>query len=103
MKCPANSNFPFRAVTFFVSLVAGYIVFSQDLKALIPTLGIFGVAALRIMPSANQFSSSMIQLRSMSHSISVLYDDMRTLKKQKWINKTQIKNFFVNIKFSLTA
>ena len=73
----------FILITFFVSLVAGSILIGQDLKSLIPTLGIFGIAALRIMPSANQFSSSMIQLRSMSHSISVLYDDIRTLKKTK--------------------
>jgi len=80
----------FILITFFVSLVAGSILIGQDLKSLIPTLGIFGIAALRIMPSANQFSSSLTQLRSMSHTISILYDDMLTLKKQQLFNKTQL-------------
>ena len=71
----------FILVVFVVGMVVGSILMGQDLKTLIPTLGIFGVASLRLMPSANIISSGLMQLRYSRHSISLLYSDLKKLEQ----------------------
>jgi ATP-binding cassette, subfamily B, bacterial PglK len=64
-------------ISFIVLLVIGTLFLEKDLQLLIPTLGMFAVASLRLLPSANQLSSSLIQVRSSRNAISHLYTDMR--------------------------
>ena len=61
-------------VGFLVLFVISLVSFEGDLKLLLPTLGVFGMAALRLIPSLNLISASLIQLR-------VNYDGMHRLHK----------------------
>lgn len=69
-------------VAFVVLLVLGTLSLGQDLKALVPTLGIFGVAALRLMPAANAMNNSLMQLRFGRHATSLLYADLKQLEQR---------------------
>jgi ABC-type multidrug transport system fused ATPase/permease subunit len=62
-----------------VTSVMLILLIGDDLQMLVPTLGMFGVAALRLVPSANMLSVSLVQHRYYRDSISRLYNDVRTL------------------------
>jgi ABC-type multidrug transport system fused ATPase/permease subunit len=66
--------------SFIVLLVIGMLYLGQNLKGLLPTIGVFGVAALRLMPSANILSGSLILLRFSRDSVSRLYHDLEQLQ-----------------------
>ncbi|QWD23663.1 ABC transporter ATP-binding protein [Polynucleobacter paneuropaeus] len=68
-------------VIFIVSLVLLALLLGESLELLIPTLGIFGVAALRILPAANSFASNLIQLRYNRDAVSRLYGDIYEVTK----------------------
>jgi ATP-binding cassette, subfamily B, bacterial PglK len=67
-------------VVFIILTVLVSIMFRQDVTILSSTLAVFGVAALRLMPSANVISSSLITLKFQRDSISKLYSDLVELK-----------------------
>jgi ATP-binding cassette, subfamily B, bacterial PglK len=74
----------FILISFIVSLVVTTILIGHNIQALIPTLSIFGVAAMRLMPSANLFAKSLIQFRFNRHGVSQLYKDSHAImNKQK--------------------
>jgi ABC-type multidrug transport system fused ATPase/permease subunit len=66
-------------VAFVVTLVLLMLLMGHNLQALVPTLGMFGLAALRLMPSANTLSSSLINLRYYRDSVSRLYRDQQAV------------------------
>jgi ABC-type multidrug transport system fused ATPase/permease subunit len=68
-------------VAFVVTLVMLTLLFRHDLQALVPTLGMFGLAALRLVPSANALSTGLVQLRYHRDSISRLHYDLQTLTR----------------------
>ena len=68
-------------VVFVVTLVLLTLLRGQDLRILLPTLGMFGVAALRLVPSANTLSTSLIRLRYYRDSISRLHHDLHALTR----------------------
>jgi ATP-binding cassette, subfamily B, bacterial PglK len=69
----------FMMVSFMVLLVFWSLLVGQNLKDIMPTLGVFGVAILRLMPSATLLSSSLTQLRFARDSISRLHNDFTQL------------------------
>jgi len=71
-------------ITFITILVIGSLYIGHDLQALVPTLAIFGVASLRILPILNQFSTGLASLRYDRDSVSRLYKEM--IKFQKTSN-----------------
>ena len=79
----------FLLVLFVVSLVVSSVIFGEDLNVLVPTLGIFGVASLRLMPLANLFSNTLTRLRYSRHAISLLHADLLTFRKTNQIRKLQ--------------
>ena len=78
-------------VTFIVLVVIGMLFLGQNLKTLLPALGVFGVAALRMMPSANMLSISLVQLRFSRDSISRLYQDLKKLKQLQSESPSEIE------------
>ena len=66
-------------VVFVVSMVWLILLGGMDLQILVPTLGMFALAAWRLMPAANTLSTSLIQLRYNRDSISRLYRDLQTV------------------------
>ncbi len=68
-------------VSFIVLLVVGAPMVEKSAESLLPTLGIFGVAALRLVSLANLLSTSLIQLRFASDHLSRLTHDLRQLEQ----------------------
>jgi ATP-binding cassette, subfamily B, bacterial PglK len=70
----------FILITFVVTLVVGGLLLNQDIQLLIPTLGMFGIAALRLLPSVNAVSQSILKLRIDRHSVTLLHEDLIKLE-----------------------
>lgn len=68
-------------VLFIVTLVSFTLLIEGNIQSLFPTLAVFGVAALRIIPSLNSLSSSLVQLRYNRNAVSILYKDFKKFKK----------------------
>lgn len=81
-------------VTFIVILVLSSLFANQELQSVIPTLGLFGMAALRLLPSANTVSQTLVQLRHNRNSIDRLYKDILKFKKnqKKYFSKKRMPN-----------
>jgi ATP-binding cassette, subfamily B, bacterial PglK len=69
-------------VCFIVILVVGMQKLGHDVNEMLPTLGMFGVAALRLMPMINMISSSLVSLRFGRNSISLLHRDLEYVLKK---------------------
>ena len=76
----------FIMVLFIVALVTLLQVYQKNLDQLLPTLSAFGIAAIRLIPSINTFSTGMARLRFNRDSVSRLYLDVVE------INKFHLKN-----------
>jgi len=69
-------------VTFIVAIVLASLFSGQELKSLLPTLSIFGVAAIRLVPSSNQIMSSIVQIRFGKDAINSLYNDIKKFNEK---------------------
>ena len=66
---------------------------------MLPTLGVFGVAALRLKPTANILAGSLVTLRYHRDSIRRLNSDIIQIKKAKTFkNPISNKNTFLSMK-----
>ena len=70
----------FIMVFFVVTIVFFSLLMGNDLNSLTVTIGMFGFGALRLMPSANIISNSLITFRFNRHSISTVVADLHELK-----------------------
>ena len=64
-------------VSFVVLLVLFKVLSEENVMSIIPTLSMFGVAAIRLLPSSSTFSSGMAQLRYGRDGVSRLYKDLK--------------------------
>lgn len=97
-------------IGFVIITVISTFLLGMDTSALVPTLGVFGVAALRLLPASNNMSSSLVQLRYSQDVINRLYRDLKNIKDCEFSNKSKsikvvnnsvFKNFVVdNVSFS---
>jgi len=78
-------------ISFVVLLVVVTISIGGDMQALIPTLAVFGVAAIRLLPAANGLSSSLVQIRFGRDAVSLLYKDLNYLRSLKLSNSRKKK------------
>ena len=67
-------------VLFVVLLVMSMLSFQLDPKLLLPTLGMFGIASLRLLPASNMLISSFVQMRFARDSVSRLFHDIKNIK-----------------------
>lgn len=92
----ANSGATFRAltllpryfiessmVTFIVGLAIFTILAKSETSHFLPTLSIFGMAAIRLMPSGNTIIASINDLRYSKYAVNELYQDLIELDKEK--------------------
>jgi ATP-binding cassette, subfamily B, bacterial PglK len=61
---------------FILMLVIVSLYVNNDLSQLLPTLGIFGIASIRLLPAANNIASTMMHLQFNRDAISRLYRDV---------------------------
>jgi ATP-binding cassette, subfamily B, bacterial PglK len=69
----------FVLISFVVLLVVTTLLMEKDMIILLPTLGMFGVAALRLLPSASVLSDSLIKIRFGRDAVSLLFNDLKEL------------------------
>jgi len=61
----------------FIVIIVFYSIFKgHDLALMIPTLTVFGVASLRLMPAANVFSMGISQMRFGRNATTIIYSDL---------------------------
>lgn len=81
------------AVVGLATLVFTMIVQGKPMEVLIPTMGLFAAAAFRMMPSANRILVSAQGLRYNLPVISILYDEVRSLKQAQTFVSNQVLPF----------
>jgi ATP-binding cassette, subfamily B, bacterial PglK len=84
-------------ISFVVLLLLGMLWLGHDTKMLLPTLGIFGVALIRLLPSANLISASFIQLRFSRDHVSRLYQDIEHLEQMKFESSLKSESPFAGL------
>ncbi len=68
-------------VIFIVMLVHVSLIIREDLSSLIPTLGVFGLAGLRLLPSATGLSANVLQLRFNRNAVFRLHSDLEAVSQ----------------------
>ncbi len=66
-------------LTFVVVLVLGTLLIRNDIEMLVPTLSLFAIASMRLVPSANILVTGLSQIRFGRHATSFLYQDLRKM------------------------
>ncbi len=75
-----------------LGFIAVYIVRGGDVKVLIPQLTAFGVAAMRIMPSANRINTYLAQVAYMEPSLDYVYENLtESMKTDKAMRAEKAK------------
>jgi ABC-type multidrug transport system fused ATPase/permease subunit len=69
-------------VIFVVSFTSISLLSRQDIQQLIPTLSIFAIASIRLIPSFTGITSGINILRNHSHALHQLYADLKELESE---------------------
>lgn len=69
--------FEFVIVSFIVSLVIVSIALRRNMEELIPTIALFGIAAVRLLPSANVLITGLTTIRFGRYPTSRIYTDLK--------------------------
>jgi len=70
-------------IVFLVLFISLSQVFSKGgMQDLISVLGVFAVGSIRLIPSASQFLQSIAQMKRFSHSLDMLYLDLKEIDQQ---------------------
>lgn len=88
----------FVIVLFIVLLVISTLMFGGTIQSLLPTLSLFGVASLRLMPSINLLSNSITQMRFGRYATLKVYGEM---EKLEGIQKDNVETVAINPKFEI--
>lgn len=70
-------------VVFVVGFTAISLLLNQDMQKLTPTLSIFAVASIRLIPSFTGVANSINVLRGSSYSLGQLYLDLKELETER--------------------
>lgn len=77
---PRNILECFSAI-FFVGVFLGVFFVSTNVISVIPSLGIFAAAFMRVLPNISRLVGQIAQLRSTAYTADVLYEEIQTLEK----------------------
>jgi ATP-binding cassette, subfamily B, bacterial PglK len=108
-------------IIFIVTMVILAIFTDRDLLMMVPTLTVFGLASLRLMPAANVFSNSLSQMRFGHDATNIIFNDLydnkkiveskTLLKRDKFFESLELvnvsfsyggKNVFKNVSLSIS-
>lgn len=67
------------AVIGVISLLIMFQAKGKDIRLFLPTLSLFGMATIRLMPSLSQIIAGLQQIRFNSPAVDVVYEDMKHL------------------------
>lgn len=68
-------------ITFLVGFTITYVVSNHSLQSLTATLGVFGMASIRLLPAASNFMQSLGNIKNSSYIVDKLYLDLQELEK----------------------
>ena len=92
----------FVVIGFLSLMVIIEVMTSGNISQVIPTLAMFALASVKLIPSINSISTGIIQLHSHRHTVSVLYNDFKKIS-----NNIQTKQLIEDadefISFKLSA
>ena len=81
-----------------IAVIILFFVFSyKDLTQLMPTIGLFMLAAIRIMPSANKLSTSMQTIKFNLDVVNRVYNELKMIDKVLLSNDFSKKSAFDNV------
>jgi ATP-binding cassette, subfamily B, bacterial PglK len=73
----------FVLMFFIVLMVIWVLSFENNINVLASTMGVFGIAALRLLPSANMFNTGLSKLRFNRHGLSMIYKELHKFHVEK--------------------
>ncbi|NER29313.1 MAG: ATP-binding cassette domain-containing protein [Symploca sp. SIO1C4] len=65
----------------FISL--SLLFFEQNIQDLTAVMGVFAIAAMRLIPATSMFVQSMAKMRNSSYALDMLYLDLKEIEKQE--------------------
>ena len=71
------------AVSAMVAIALVILMRGQDMQSLLPVLGMFAVAAIRLMPSTSRIASGLAQLRFLYATTEVVYNELRAIERAR--------------------
>ena len=83
-------------ISFIVFLVFLMIGVGEDLQTLMPTLALFGVASIRLLPSATALSSNLMQIRFGRNAVDLLNKDLEYINFLDIKTTTSDNALFIN-------
>ncbi len=91
-------------ILFLILLVCIYqLFFEQSVQNLIPTLSIFAIASIRLIPAASQFISLLGYIQGCSHSMDVIYLDLLEAKQYENSMPVKLSSFEKNSRSNLKS
>jgi len=92
-----RSFMEFFIIFFLIAIVLYNIFLGKDIQIVIPILGLFGVAALRLLPSLNLITSSITQLRYGRLATKEIYAELKKIETLKIFETDNINSEFQNL------
>ena len=83
-------------VIFIVGFLATQNFFEGQESNILPIVGIFAVAGLRMLPSASMISSGILMIGYTYPSLNIIYEDLKKLDKDKKSNQKIPKKNLIN-------
>jgi len=71
------------AVSAMVAIALVILMRGQDMQSLLLVLGMFAVAAIRLMPSTSRIASGLAQLRFLYATTEVVYNELRAIERAR--------------------
>ena len=88
--------FELAIITFLLSFLSMSIFLYKDLNLVLPTIGVFAVAGVRLLPGAASIVSCFNMLNYNSEAVNTIYQDLKKLRKKT--NNSRLKNIKLNFK-----
>lgn len=80
------------AVTGMALLVLSMLAQGRDMASIVPTLGLFAIAAFRLMPSVNRVLGAIQTLRYGLPAVNALHEEIKLTASEPSTNQTKIAN-----------
>lgn len=94
--------FEFMILTFVLTLVVYHHYFIGNFTSLLPVIGSFGFASMRLLPASNSIAGAITSLRYNRHTVARLYSDLKYANPHKEsvnISKSPNEKVFSSIEF----
>jgi ABC-type bacteriocin/lantibiotic exporter with double-glycine peptidase domain len=79
-------------MVFFVVILVFYAIYlDQNLQQMFPTLAMFGIASLRLLPSVSSISGGIVNMRYSRNGTSIVFNDLKRYEKRRMNEKSKTR------------